>query len=362
MSHQSGIQVSRELASTFADAVKSGEVRLIRISIRDESLVVSRTERVQNNWEQDFSYVYDSLEEKTPCYILYRMDTKSASAVDYEWIFLCYVPDSAKVRDKMLYASTRATLTKELGDSRFVDAMYGTDARDFTLEGYRQHLAHKNAEAPLTERERELAEVKNAETVASEQLLTSSSRRNHAAGVTFPLSADALDALRALSIKEERNHNLVQLSIDAKSETIQLDSTAQIDLSADENALANAISAESPRYSIFAFAHQGEEAFVFAYTCPSKSKIRERMLYSSCKACVLQALEAEAGLRVSLKLETNDPAELTGQHLRDELPASPSAASSESSSSLPTAPPQPSARFSRPTAPGRRPPTRKTMC
>ena len=31
-----------------------------------------------------------------------------------------------KVRDKMLYASTRATLTKELGDYRFVESMYGS--------------------------------------------------------------------------------------------------------------------------------------------------------------------------------------------------------------------------------------------
>jgi len=31
-----------------------------------------------------------------------------------------------KVRDKMLYASTRATLTKELGDYRFVDSVYGS--------------------------------------------------------------------------------------------------------------------------------------------------------------------------------------------------------------------------------------------
>lgn len=54
------------------------------------------------------------------------MDEKSSTG-EYNWLFLCYVPDNAKIRDKMLYASTRATLTKELGDYRFVDSIYGTD-------------------------------------------------------------------------------------------------------------------------------------------------------------------------------------------------------------------------------------------
>ena len=90
------------------------------------------------------------LEENVPAYILYRLDSRSSSG-HYEWLIMSYVPDKAKVpfvaksnfkktnfmfisfahrlpkvRDKMLYASTRAALTKDLGDSRFVDSMYGT--------------------------------------------------------------------------------------------------------------------------------------------------------------------------------------------------------------------------------------------
>ena len=63
----------------------------------------------------------------------------------------------------MLYASTKATLTKELGDSKFVDTMYGTTAAEMTFESYQKHLVHKTAQAPLTEREQELQTVKLAE-------------------------------------------------------------------------------------------------------------------------------------------------------------------------------------------------------
>ena len=44
----------------------------------------------------DFSGVSEFLEEKVPCYILYRLDSKSITG-DYEWLFLAYVPDLAKV-------------------------------------------------------------------------------------------------------------------------------------------------------------------------------------------------------------------------------------------------------------------------
>ena len=65
------------------------------------------------------------LDETTPSYILIRLDDK-ANTGNYNWLFLSYVPDNAKVRDKMIYASTRASLTKELGDNHFTDSIYGT--------------------------------------------------------------------------------------------------------------------------------------------------------------------------------------------------------------------------------------------
>jgi twinfilin-like protein len=41
---------------------------------------------------------------------------------------------------------------------------------------------------------------------------------------------------------------------------------------------------------------------VFIYTCPPDSKIKEKMLYASCRASVVQAVEQECGLRISKKV------------------------------------------------------------
>ena len=36
------------------------------------------------------------LEEKDPCYLFYRLDTQNNQG--YEWLFISYSPDFAKVR------------------------------------------------------------------------------------------------------------------------------------------------------------------------------------------------------------------------------------------------------------------------
>lgn len=68
--------------------------------------------------------MHDNLADKQPAYFLVRLGDSKASS---EWIFLCYVPDVAPIRQKMIYAATRASLTKDLGDSHFTDSIYGTN-------------------------------------------------------------------------------------------------------------------------------------------------------------------------------------------------------------------------------------------
>ncbi|CAJ0751269.1 19325_t:CDS:2 [Entrophospora sp. SA101] len=96
MSHQTGIQVSEELGELFANAVAKGDLRIIRVSIINESLVPNGTREIKSDWKSDFSEIAEFLEEEVPCFILYRLDSKSSSG-DYEWLFAAYVPDHSKV-------------------------------------------------------------------------------------------------------------------------------------------------------------------------------------------------------------------------------------------------------------------------
>ncbi|RHZ88592.1 hypothetical protein Glove_22g100 [Diversispora epigaea] len=312
MTHQSGIRVSQELADLFANSVAKGDLRIIRVSIINESLVSNGTQNVTGLWDSDFAKVREFLDEEKPCYILYRLDSKSSTG-NYEWLFLAYVPDNAKVRDKMLYASTRATLTKDLGDSRFVDSMYGTAMEEFSLEGYQKHKLHQQAEAPLTQREKELAEIRIAE--ANANSFSTSARKAHVTGIAFPISDEAIDAIKSLG----KEFNFVQLSLDIANEKILLASADKIEI----DDLAKSLPTDAPRFSFFAYNHNFEgqnfESIVFIYTCPTSSKIKERMLYSSCRGSVISLGESEAKLIIDKKLETNDPSDLTKSYIMGEL-------------------------------------------
>ena len=63
----------------------------------------------------------------------------------------------------MLYAASKAAISKELGDVCFVDSLYATTPNDLTLDAYHRHRASKTADKPLTEKEAELHRIKLAE-------------------------------------------------------------------------------------------------------------------------------------------------------------------------------------------------------
>ncbi|CAG8517611.1 2606_t:CDS:10 [Diversispora eburnea] len=300
MTHQSGIRVSQELADLFTNAVANGDLRIIRVSIINESLVSNGTQNVTGLWDS----VREFLDEANPCYILYRLDSKSSSG-NYEWLFLAYVPDNAKVRDKMLYASTRASLTKDLGDTRFVDSMYGTAI------GYQKHKQHQQAEAPLTQREKELAEIRVAE--ANANSYSTSARKSHITGIAFPISDEAINAIKSLG----KESNFVQLSLDIANEKILLASADKIEI----DDLAKSLPTDSPRFSFFAYDHNFEG--------------------QNFESIVIALGESEANLTIDKKLETNDPSDLTKSYIMGELhPVSET----------------PVKMFSRPRPPGRRGP------
>jgi hypothetical protein len=63
----------------------------------------------------------------------------------------------------MLFAATRLTLTRELGPENFGESLFCTTAEELTEEGWRRHEKHVQLENPLTEEERNLEGIREAE-------------------------------------------------------------------------------------------------------------------------------------------------------------------------------------------------------
>jgi twinfilin-like protein len=58
---------------------------------------------------------------------------------------------------------------------------------------------------------------------------------------------------------------------------------------------------------------------LFIYTCPSGSKIKERMLYAASSRSAIQVAEAEAGLKVEKKIEASSPDEFSEESIDGDL-------------------------------------------
>ncbi|XP_054832270.1 twinfilin-2 [Eublepharis macularius] len=312
MTHQTGIHATTELKDFFAKA-RNGSIRLIKIVIEDEQLVLGAYKELSRRWDKDYdSFVLPLLDELQPCYILYRLDTQNAQG--YEWLFISWSPDNSPVRLKMLYAATRATVKKEFGGGHIKDELFGTVKEDISFSGYQKHVSSCSAPAPLTAAEQELQQIRINE-VKTE--ISVESKHQTLQGLAFPLQPEAQQAIQLL---KQKKINYIQLKLDLERETIDLVHTHATEI-AD---LPKRIPQDSARYHFFLYKHSYEgdylESVVFIYSMPGyKCSIKERMLYSSCKSRLLDSVEQDFCLEVAKKIEIDDGAELTAEFLYDEV-------------------------------------------
>ena len=150
MSTQTGITSNRDLARFFGQC-RDGRFRLFKVSILDEQLSLDGFWQPKSaKWEQDWHLVLEAIEDAQPCYVLFRSDERDEAGMTFRWILISWSPDSANVRQKMLYASTKATLRKEFGGGQIKDDYYANQRDDLTLEGYKRHLKSASAPGPLS--------------------------------------------------------------------------------------------------------------------------------------------------------------------------------------------------------------------
>ncbi|KAK9516428.1 hypothetical protein VZT92_024358 [Zoarces viviparus] len=313
MSHQTGIQAGNDVKDVFASARSGDQYRVLKVVIDGEQLTMDTTRKAAKKWDQEYdSLVLPLLEDDVPCYVLYRLD--STNNQGYEWVFLAWSPDVSIVRNKMLYAATRATVKKEFGGGHIKDEMFGTSKDEMTLLGYRKYLTLQAAPLPLTAAEEELRNIKLNEVHTD---ISVDTKQQTLQGVAFPVHKDAIAALERF---RDKRVNYVQLEVDAEQELIRLCNTEPTEL----KDLPLRIPKESPRYHFFLYKHSHEgdylQSTVFIYSMPGYNcSIRERMLYSSCKNPLVDMVENNLQIEIEKKLEIDDGDELTGDFLYEEV-------------------------------------------
>lgn len=250
---------------------------------------------MQDDWEKDYKNLVEPLiEENTPCYIFFRMDTKSS--VGYEWLLMSYTPDTATIRHKMLYASTKATMKKEFGSPHIKEEYHATSQRETTLFGYKKHKKAMSAPAPLTAREEEMLEIRRNEIHTD---IGPDTKHKTLSGISCEMTEATVAGIRDAA---RGSYNYLQFKIELKEERIHLVKAGNVDV----EKLPKEIPDDEARYHIYLFKHTHEgdylESFIFIYSMPGyKCPIKERMMYSSCKALFLKEI-ADLGLHIDKKV------------------------------------------------------------
>ncbi|KAK4149359.1 hypothetical protein C8A00DRAFT_47007 [Chaetomidium leptoderma] len=314
---QSGISASQELVSQFNDLLASDTNFGLLVTISSEQL--RPLQLLTSSSGASFAANVESLlqpqiKPNEALYIILRRYSSAPALVA-----VTYVPDTAPVRQKMLFASTRLTLVRELGSEHFRETFFATVPQELSAAGFEKHDAHSAVEAPLTEEERSLGEVKRAEQEAG---MGTRTREIHLSkNLATPVAEDALQALKDLAAGGGRS--LVMLKINPESESIVLVPDESTPASIPE--LVQAISPTEPRFTFYRFTHMhgGSEtsALLFFYTCPtnfSTKAIKFRMMYPLMKRAVLTIAEKE-GLTPEKKFEVEDASEITEQAVMEEL-------------------------------------------
>ncbi|KAI4859310.1 actin depolymerizing protein [Hypoxylon rubiginosum] len=317
---QSGISASQELVSQFNTLLADNSLFGLLVTISSESLTPLSTlprSSSSSDFSTDVAQLASHLKPDEPLYVLLRR----YDSAPY-FVAVTYVPDAAKVRQKMLFASTRLTLVRELGSEHFRETIFATMANELSAAGFEKHDKHVELEAPLTEEERTLGEVKRAEAEAG---AGTGVREIHLSKtMNMPIATDALVSLSALA--REEGSGLVMLKINPETEVIELVPDSSSPSTITE--LVETISSTEPRFTFFRYKatppRGGDEKNVvlFFYTCPATAAtkgIKFRMLYPLMKRAVLDVAKSEAGLQIEKKFEVEEPSEITEQSVTSDL-------------------------------------------
>ncbi|KAJ5956241.1 hypothetical protein N7501_010520 [Penicillium viridicatum] len=319
---QSGITVSSELQDAFARFNSDSSTFCLPVTITAEALtplapISFQGSPSENAFFSALPQLSSVLQPKTPIYLLLRRPSTASTAL----IALTYIPSNAPVRAKTLFASTRSTLSRELGTEKFASTVFATEEDEILgQDAWRE----RDGEGPnaisredmMGEKERELEAVRKAEAEAR----NGTPGRDIGIGGTFgpgtgsgmrvsmPVDEGAKSALRDL-----RDGGLVQLTVDIPTEKIVL---ADSQSGVEANSVATHISSSSPRYSFYHY--PGSDVVIFVYTCPTGSSIKERMLHASSRRNAITVAEQE-GLKIEKKIEASGPDEITGDRLQEEV-------------------------------------------
>ena len=197
MSVNSGIQPTAALAKEFEAANAFGSsVRCVKVEIVDEELRSTQSTEIRGDEKEDYSNLYKILSSDIPAFLLFKQDNKKFRIIHY-------APETASIKLKMVYSSSRAGLEKHLGSQFFIKTDFVDDIKQFSDDA--EAPSHpfnviKESDKPYSEKEKRLNEIDDL--IKSSSILSKVTQ-----SIKFGWNEDVTQALNGIVNGE---HNFVQ--------------------------------------------------------------------------------------------------------------------------------------------------------
>ena len=156
---RANLNINTQINEEFLRANESNDVRILKIKIEEEDLVLDGVVNKVSTVQEDFNTVLpESVQDTQASFILIRVTDEVFDSC--AWALIAWVPDGCRVRDKMLYSSSREDLKRCIGLS-FLKAEYAANTRsDLTWQQYLRSQDKTVTSDLFTESERLVLEEK----------------------------------------------------------------------------------------------------------------------------------------------------------------------------------------------------------
>ncbi|SCU97220.1 LAFA_0G10396g1_1 [Lachancea sp. 'fantastica'] len=285
MSNQSGITANEALLSQIGSLVNdssSGAVVVAEISADNTTVDLHS---VLSNLEELPEY---ASRNNYPQYFFIRQ----GSGI----VFVSYVPESSPVRSKMLYASTKNTVLRQIGSNHVSQQLLLSLPEELVAKTWENA---SREDAPLTASEQISDSISRQQRMeharGGQQLVSQTGGTSHT--LSFKISSE-----EPISTLLEKN-NLIIFRIDLTKEQVEVLETKQV---SQPSEIVFLLKSDHPTYNLYT--HQGKTYFI--YSCPSGSKVKERMLYASNKTGFIKHLSEVDSLILESVSEIGDASEL----------------------------------------------------
>jgi twinfilin-like protein len=150
---RANLNIDSNINQEFFQAQDSRTVRIFKIKIQGESIALDSALNRVGSAAEDFDDLLQSTLSLTEACFIFFCQTDDLTD-NLSWLMLTWIPDGCRVRDKMLYSSSREDLKKNVGLGFFKNEYAANEIIDINWASYQNYLKKESNSVVLTEDER----------------------------------------------------------------------------------------------------------------------------------------------------------------------------------------------------------------